>query len=361
MEEEETLKTKVLGNNLCVGPDWMSYTLPENMSVDEAVTMIGYQLDEFSIAKKGAQGYRSMIVHPSGITILFDGKPDMGIHMIAPGSAIGNLINVFIDSKTAMTPFGLGNPIWDKSEGIYELLKEIHLASGRFTRIDLAIDDHGERYFSIEKLEAILEQRQYVGRFKKYKVLVEKNIDGEIIGHTVYLGSRSSETMIRIYNKRAEQRKKTANNHQSNEPWVRWEIELKGKNANQAVKALIEKKDIGQVCIGVLARYFRVINLDNAVRSRCSVDKTWGEFLNGIEALRLSVPKEENSLNKIRQWLKKQVFPALAAVVMADGGSTEFIDENLPEAAKHLNEKYKKMIIAENPAYLTWKEKKDEN
>lgn len=72
-----------------------------------------------------------------------------------------------------------------------------------------------------------------------------------------------------------------------------------------------------------------MIQLDKSNRTRCSLDERWASFIDGISPLRLSVPEREKTLDDKRVWIERQVAPTLAALILKDGGSMDFLEHCL--------------------------------
>lgn len=322
-----------LPNNLRACIDWLSFTFypTEDQSLVQAIKFLGFKQNDFIRMPKGASGYRSMVVlNGNNIRILFDGKPDMGIHVDVSGSAISSLLYAWKKKNTVLTPFHTKATLYRDFN--YSLLLDLLDAlSGiaSFTRIDLVIDDIGCNYYSCDDIIRLIENQQLVSKFKKYENMSSRSLnDGTKQGQTIYLGSRQSEIMLRIYDKQLEFFSK----HKADCPyeWVRWEMELKKDRANQAVKLLLETHSLSAVCMGILNHYLRFIIHDNPVKSRCSNDPTWDCFINDMDKLSLYVPDDPKTIEDTKRWLNKYIGASLSAVIEADGGSLDFIYENLP-------------------------------
>lgn len=133
--------------------------------------------------------------------------------------------------------------------------------------------------------------------------------------------------MLRIYDKRLEQ----LNKHkiEIKYQWVRWELELKKSRANQGVWQLLDCENLAETCIGILNNYLRFIVHDNSNRSRCSNEPTWDNFINDIKKMKLYVPPDYKDIDDTKRWLDDCVGASISAVIEADGGSLEFLYDNL--------------------------------
>ena len=184
-----------------------------------------------------------------------------------------------------------------------------------------------------------------MSKFRKYKELIKREC-GSVIGHTLYLGSRSSAIMLRIYDKQLEQNEKLLKSGESPilRPWVRWELELKDERAHQTADLLISGLSMNEVAFGVLSNYLRLIRPDNARKDRCPTLPKWESFIDGVKRLALYCPPEPKTLDNVRNWLMKQTASSLATVVIADGGSTDFVYRLLDSGSQRLTSHHMDMI-----------------
>ena len=165
-------------------------------------------------------------------------------------------------------------------------------------------------------------------------------------GYTIYLGSRTSSIMLRVYDKQLEQNKKLEKLSEPliDYPWVRWELELKAERAQQAVNALIDGMSINEVAIGVLSNYFRIIVPDASRTERCTIDPVWEAFTSDILKLALYQAPEPKTIDDTKNWLERQVAASLASVVIADGGDSAFIHYLLKTGSMRLSNHHRDMI-----------------
>ena len=257
----EDTNPKALGKGLAVCIDWISFTFEpgKKWSAYKVVTLLGFQPEDFMPLEKGAQGYRSVLVlNNKNLRILYDGQESMGIHVDISGSAIESLLDAWRTKNTVPTPFGAaGVQVRDlRNSLLLDLLESLSKEGVRFTRIDLAVDDIGCSYYSCEDVLERLENQRVISKFRTYNNVSPRLLkDGTRQGHTIYLGSRNSQIMLRIYDKKLETEKK----HGSvcAEKWIRWELEVKKDRANQAVNLLLEKHSAAPVVAGILKHYIR--------------------------------------------------------------------------------------------------------
>lgn len=320
--------TVALGNGLRISIDWLSWTLKEPCSVKDALSMMGYSMADFQLLPTGLNGYRSKLRHNVfPISIQYDGREGMGIHVDVSGSAIADVMDHFFHSRLVSTPFG--SPAYETASFDYTVLHDILTSikdRGHITRLDLAIDDYGSAYYSMNDLHNIFSTRQFVSKFRNWKELVKYH-GSDVAGHTIYLGSRTSDIMLRIYDKHLETTEKALANGLAPDltPWVRWELELKKDRAIQAADLIISGNTVATVAVGILSNYLRIIELDNTRSNRCSISEKWNRFIDGISKLRLYRQEPAKTLDDMKHWLERQVAPTLATVTMSDGGSIDYL------------------------------------
>lgn len=323
--------SKALDNGLMACVDWLSFTLLDSEDPMNVVSMLGYAKKDF-FASSGLNGYRqSLRCYSSPLKILFDGNEGMGVHVDISGSAISDVLSHFQNSRVDATPFGTtayNTESFDLTV-FCDLLRAILENSGQITRLDLAIDDIGTQFFSVSELRSILLSGAFVSKFRKWKDFSKHENGKGIIGETLYLGSRSSDVYLRVYDKQQEQNEKLLSNGSAplEYTWVRWEFELKRQRAQSAVAHFLDGKDVASLAVGILSNYMRLIESDNTRKGRCTVLDKWQRFIDGIANIRLYVPAPEKTLATTCRWLMKQVAPSIAVVVASSGGALDFIQE----------------------------------
>jgi len=340
--------SNIINDNLIVQVDWLEFTIKTISEHKDVILLMGLDISDFNLMDKGGIGYKRLMIHNTyNIKIYYDGSQDMGVHVSVSGSAVHFALESFSRTLREITPFGESYNIpfeYDVSNILPYYLKEI-CKYGTFSRIDLAVDDYGCNYFSIDDVVDLLVNKSCVSQFRNWRNLCENTLLGEKTGHTVYMGSRKSEIYLRVYDKRLEQNKGIFDDDKKiNMDWIRWELELKGDKANEVVKMLIDKQNGGVVCIGILSRYVRFINLDNNNRSRCTTNAVWSKFIGNIAPLKISVPQTEKTLDMKEEWYKRQLAPTVAGIVYAHHGDLSIITDNFVDNFDRLSKETKKMF-----------------
>ena len=343
-----------LDNSLKVSIDWIAFTSTIITEVSEMISFLGYKNDDFLPLPKGANGYKKMHrLESAPVTILSDGNEDMGIHVVISGTAVPDLLEHFKASIIGGTPFG-GDAVclsdFDNSIMV-EFLQQVRRL-GWLTRFDLAVDDLGAQYFTLDDVKGFLNRQEVVSKFRVYKDVLESTFANEKTGHTIYFGSRQSEVMLRVYDKQLEQNQKAADGEELLDPWVRWEIELKNDRANIAADFLVQRKQLGEVIMEILNNYVRVIVPDDSNRSRCSSHPLWEKFVNMVGKLRLYVETAQKTIEDKKRWLIRQCLPTIAGVIIADGGSFDIITRHFDDAVSRMSADMRHLVTVQNPEWL---------
>ena len=344
-----------LNNGLRCSVDWLSFTVEQYSDLETCLSDFGFSMEDFYESPRGANGYKKMLMYYGfSIRVLYDGNENMGIHFDFSGSAMTEFYRVYYESCFNIpTPWGtLAKDIeLDVVKSLFRLIQRL----GHVTRLDLAVDNMGCLFYSVKELYEIMTLGRFVSKWRNWRFTEEKETNGNCTGRTIYMGSRTSDIMLRVYDKELEQNKKYPDKSDPkhvNQRWVRWELELKDGRANMVLDKFLDGLDVGQIAVGILSNYFRIIVNDDSNKSRCSNDIKWSEFIGEVEALRLYVPPIDKTLEQKKEWLFRQCAPTIAAVIMAEHGDISFISECLDVNAMRMNRKLREMVTAVNPNWF---------
>jgi len=277
--------------------DWLSITIPHNrdmeMSELENISLWSrfhakpYTCDTSTWRHgKPMFGYTQAYQSTRGTIAMF-GRLEMGLHIIYSGQALQAL----------------------SSDGI-EVERVIENAvkyGAKATRIDVALDMYNG-VFEVQDYSNSLSRGAAVTASKTWREI--KNSEG---GATLYIGSRASERMVRIYDKKAERAR--AFELVGSDSWIRAEVEFKGDRAKNLMKA------------------FSGNDIDDVLRSHL-IDAI--DFPTNVEwkqatrsgATTVEVSSTVRKLTKTRHWLMTTVAQTIAKEVAQDG---EFYAQLLSE------------------------------
>ena len=134
---------------------------------------------------------------------------------------------------------------------------------------------------------------------------------------TVYFGSKKSNLMFRIYDKK-EERNRSDLSH-----WVRWEIQLRDDRACTFVRKYIDNDyNIGEVFAGVIYNYLRFVEPEenDSNNRRWGLQEWYQKFIGNAEKIKLFEKKdEEYNLYKLKQTTTKKFGGATATYIQAVG------------------------------------------
>lgn len=343
-----------LQNQLVASIDWIAFTSTIISNAREMFDFLGYPEADFQLLPKGSNGYTKVYRLKSyPVSVMAEGNADMGVHVVISGSAVQDVLQHYQNTITGTTPFGADAVEFTDFNNtvMIEFLRDVKRI-GWLTRLDLAVDDLGSNYFSVEDIRQYLGAGDVVSKFRTYRDIYESTLAGENTGHTVYLGSRQSEVMLRIYDKMLEQNQKAMEEKDKlQDPWVRWELELKNDRANIAADFLIQRKSLGEIITEILNNYVRIIIPDDSNRSRCSIHPLWEKFVNTIKKLALYVVDASKTIEQKRNWFIRQCLPTLAGLIISDFGSFDLITQHFDDAVLRMSPHMQSLVTQKNPSW----------
>lgn len=225
------------------------------------------------------------------------------------------------------------------------LFSRLELLDGNVTRLDLAYDDR-TGVILLPRLAMDIADRYFIGHARRSERLYSDNIDDDIQGLTVYVGSRKSALYIRIYDKAAER-----GYHPSECHWVRVEIQMRDDRAMMAARSVATDPNIGNVFAGILSNYLRVLRpTADSNKSRWPTAEYWQQILHDVASLRLTTPGIEYNFRKAEVNFVKQYHQFLRTykkIYGADAPQKLFLECDSLCEGEDIKEKYK---IAEREA-----------
>jgi DNA relaxase NicK len=275
--------------------DWLAFTVPQ-ATVDEIGELLGGEWFETST---GFRGYPTCWLTTQG---------RHGVGKLGTG-APRSPKEVHVDLSGGMVS------TWEEAK-IRRVLAWVFTRGGHMTRMDVALDDRA-RQVSIAQVKHAVDAGQAVTRSQKFQVLAGSSLrDGASTGDTLYFGSRESQTMLRVYDKRLALEQK--GREEAKDYGVRWELELKQDRAQAWAKALLTlpPEDWREFLVGVLRSYvdFRETSRDDEPweKYRASLLPWWEALTEGFKRCRLVVEKVPQTLDEVCQWLSQSISAMLA-------------------------------------------------
>lgn len=267
--------------NIEFSVDWINYTALHLGT--RVLTEIAYPMNTPEwINAIPARGYTSGLQNRNGVRLSWHTKRnDMGAHVQYSGQTLNKYYEQGITARTIA------------------LRHEVE--GDRCSRIDLAIDCHNSA-LNIGKLASDVKSGNGEFSSKVYSHIVSQ--DG---GETLYLGSRTSELFLRIYNKSAEQA--------ISGDWVRIELECKGSRAHDIGHRLAYESEQGMV---TLTR--------GLIKHQAAFDDTiWAQI---VGELAISIAKAHVREPDRKGWLLGLVAPAMGKY-LAETGDDAIIEQFL--------------------------------
>lgn len=217
------------------------------------------------------------------------------------------------------------------------------LERGHATRVDWAIDDFDGRL----TLKRILDAEAVGGMVSRWHGLttIQNHERGTVTGWTVYMGSRKGASLVRVYNKTAEQRKK---GNEAPDGWVRLEFQTNRELADKLARAYF--REGSSAVIGQLSRRVRFaepVPSDSNPR-RWPVAWWWASVLGSVEPGPSLCAGEvaECTVARLEAYVERQAGPALTTVVKAHGGDLEPVVAILDRSLYRLKPKHYAALAA---------------
>ncbi len=212
-----------------------------------------------------------------------------------------------------------------------------------FKRIDLAYDDH-EGFLDLDQLRQDYLDDHFTAKCRFDSLLRSRNRTKDIVGQTIYIGSKDSPVYVCIYDKAAEREFA----QQDDRHWVRVEIRLSDARAARCVDLIIDKQSPGVIYSGILANYcvFREPSADSN-KSRWPVAPYWENLLNGARAISLWLaPGEEYNALRTREHLITQYGQTLLVLdeIRAAGGLYGLMEDIRKRYPRGVGKKYQVYI-----------------
>lgn len=201
------------------------------------------------------------------------------------------------------------------------------------TRLDIAYDDHIGT-LDLFRIAQDVKDRYYTSPSRKSKIIWSDDQKIDVQGLTVYIGSESSDVLIRIYDKAAER------DFGSDRHWIRCELQLRHDRCIAAVAEILKHQHIGRTAAGILRNYliFREPQTVDSNKSRWPVAGYWDKVLMDMERVRLWIsPGEPYNFSKTQNHLCLQYGQALITICEMYGSLGSFMDQcrrTYPELGK---------------------------
>lgn len=224
---------------------------------------------------KARHGYKWAMAHPNGFECMGSAS-DMGVHFIAPGHALQG-----------------GQVASNTSQSILWALEG---AKAKLTRLDVAVDSIGSG-LEIDDLAAHLETGRALTDSRSWNYVTAPGG-----GQTLYVGARSSDRFVRIYNKASELAAKAEKPEAAD--WKRIELEAKASAARAYGRRLITGASIMTVANDAITAMIDFPESSN-----------WRTIFGAVGA---PIAHSHRTLHDTQRWLLGTVAKSLARQLQLD-------------------------------------------
>lgn len=199
-------------------------------------------------------------------------------------------------------------------EKCHHILKRFKAFKGKSTRLDIKKDLIGSPV-NVKTFQDALENGCYVGRAKQHTCTIGSAMNGQVQGHTVYIGSRQSEVFFRIYDKGLQQ--KTADFGF----WTRIEGEFKGETADAFLSILSDcpldrfEKQANDLLFSAID--FRDRSKINGHHIERAPRLGWFAEISANDSLKVIPKRRVSSIVKTMQFISDKMSGIIAAVYEA--------------------------------------------
>lgn len=264
--------------------DWLQFTLLKDDGLEIVFRILKLNPADFEKLDKGGLGYKDQLIN-NNIRLYYNGSVGMGVCTSISGKGCR-----YMESQ--------GISLWSL---LFRLERSDKI---NITRLDLALDTDIKL---IDKIRKSIDNKKYISKSRSISYICKSGKDSTRT-ETIYIGSRSSDLMIRIYDKAIEQDLEGLD-------WERWEIVLKKEKIIEAIPLL--KKGISQTFRNILYTYFRPLKKIESNKSRSKVESWYMKFLGQVEKVSLYRDPAQKTIEDKWAWVEKQVAPTLALLSLA--------------------------------------------
>lgn len=270
--------------------DWVQVTFKELNDLEIINHILQFDRELMTYEGRGRFRYVGKWVF-GGIELLMPPKdyPDMGYHIYMTGSACRSF-EIYLNAQRRT---------W------FDFFNDCLSYGGKFTRLDLAIDDR-KPYLQINEVGEKLKKRECISKFRNWTFVDGGTTAGDKTGCTINLGSRESLCSIVFYEKNYEQSKKTGIPVEMYGAWNRYEVRLRQEMATNCISKLAEKQNVCFIGLEIINYYIRLVSANGTDenRSRWNTWKPWEDFIEGIGQLKLSMHPAPRTLEQKSNGLK---------------------------------------------------------
>lgn len=231
---------------------------------------------------------------------------------------------------------------------IQSVVRFVRDNKGKVGRLDIAFDDT-ESEVSVEMVEEAVRKGQAVKRSKQWQKIEKGDNGNQSTGYTLYLGSRQSDTFLRVYDKAKQHR---AEGRECPDRWVRWELEIKCQRAEQCGRVLsaIDETQFREFAVGLLRSSvdFRDTSYDAEAweRYRSPLLPWWESLTAGFAKARLAVQKVQKKIEDVKQWASKSLAPMLAVLCASREAGQAWLEQMIVTGPDRWKQKHYDLLAS---------------
>jgi len=254
--------------------DWISFTCSEQIELSKLLPALNAQTD-YEYVGMGLYGYRQKWLGRNGAIVMKNGSAGMGVHCVLSGSVLADYRAINISDK--------------------KLAQYIGKHDAKVTRVDIALDifDGNITPRGIMAAYRLGDAIMPVKSASMIEGMASLDSDKKLAA-TAYFGSRTSDRMLRVYNKGIEQK--------TDENWIRFELELKKLRAQACIEKI--QDDYLEIRPLINAEMAAFVNWKNRTWQRVIRDKH-GEIIN-----------TKRKPHSTYRWLLETVVSAMARYIV---------------------------------------------
>ncbi len=247
--------------------DFLTFTTVKTL-IDVKRVICSFSASHLTPLRYGFNGYREQLVGVAGIKVGYTpGRDDICVSI--PGEAC--------------TLIG--------DERLFSLVKSLN---GRLSRLDYAFDT---TLFTVAMVDKAWRAGNINSRVNPsrgtYKFF--QTVENGVESSTVYIGSRKSETCLRVYDRRGP---------------TRLELELKGKRASSFWVKLSSEGllHLPVLALGVVRSHIDFVNRVDKSKNvtRSPLLPWWKRFIGDVAKVKLSIPKPVLSIERLERHVMRQ-------------------------------------------------------
>jgi putative DNA relaxase len=221
---------------------------------------------------------------------------------------------------------------------------------GHFGRIDVALDDRSG-VIDVDRIYASVVAGHCVSHFRKSQLIAGLDLgSGADTGKTLCMGSRQSDTYLRIYDKAAEQR---AKDKPVEGTWVRWEMEWKDERAHAVGLALsvLDQERFQKYIVGV---FRTAVDFRDCTRADDPKDRYhapllawWTVLTEGMSRAKLEIAKAVKKIEDVKRWAESSLSPMLGLLCAHPEAGERWLVKTIVDGVERWRAKHRALLGSE--------------